>query len=452
MTSTNLANMTQLNPRLPLIAGLLDDTLDQAIRARRRRILIAENTSQKLSALKVCDSAIDQAVISASLYGADASLQLEARIANSSDAAREAAVFLRIALAVHTHDLALIDLVREYFGLYPRAIRDAYWFYPAPIGPFDDSTVHIMALLGMSKENPALQTLALELIGRRDVKNLRQQVGLLQEDPILAPQAHLAMARLGEADKSTKQFINACLLPDEGKQNKAHVQVAIEIAAVDPRLLDKAILDQILRAEYEESTDAAWAIAVCRDPHGLYRYAKTRNDLPSALMLRIVAVSGYITGVIAACAAMVESTGAITAQQADVLVLALGQVPPEARCEPNDQEQKSKALRALLLRVCRAAHIPLNNDADRCPWDANAILAQIDQAENLRLRAGTILRDAVPQFGSAVFEITHPLRQWLFIERASTAGISFSLSALDVARRQELALMVAEFADELNAD
>lgn len=426
--------------------------IDQAIRARQRRILIADNPSQKLSALRVCDSALDQAVISLSLYGADAGLQLEARIASSTGAAREAAVFLRVALVVHTRDSALMDLTREYLADYPRTIRDAYWFYPVPIGPFDDHTEHIVSLFDKSKETPALQVLALELIGRRDVKKLRQQVRLLPEDSILAPQVHLAMARLGDADQLTRQFVNASLLPDQQTPNKIYAHAAMEIAAIDPRLLDKTVLGQILGAEYGESIDTAWAIAACWDPQSLYHYAKTREDLPSTLMLRIVAVTGYIAGIIAACADMANSTGTITAQQADVLVLALGQVPPEARCEPNDQEQKSKALRSLLLRVCRAAHIPLNNDADRCPWDANAILAQPDQSDNVRLRAGAVLRDTVPQFGSAVFEITHPLRQWLFIERASTAGITLSLSVVDVARRQELALMVAEFADELNAD
>lgn len=444
--------MAQLGRRLPPIAGLLDDSLDQAIRARQRRVLIADNPSQKLSALRVCDSAIDQALISASLYGADASLQLDARIASSSGTAREAAVFLRVALAVHTHDPALMNLVRDHLGNYPRAILEAYWFFPAPIGPFDDSVEHILALFEESKNTPTLQTLAMELIGRRDVKKLRQQLRLMPQESDLAPQVHLAMARLGDADELTKQFVSTSLLADAQKQNKIHTQAAINIAAVDPRLLDKAMLDQVLSAPYEESVAPVWAIAACWDPQGLYRYAITRSDLPPALMLRIVALTGYISGIIVACADMANTPGAITAQQADVLILSLGNVPTEARCEPNDQEQKSKALRALLLRVCRAAHIPLNNDADRCAWDVNAILGQADQSDNLRLRAGTILRDTVPKFGSAVFEITHALRQWLFIERASTAGITFSLSALDVARRQKLALMVAEFADELNAD
>jgi hypothetical protein len=55
----------------------------------------------------------------------------------------------------------------------------------------------------------------------------------------------------------------------------------------------------------------------------------------------------------------------------------------------------------------------------------------------------------LPELGQAIFRVTHGLRQWLYIERALMGQHALALSAYDVSRRQELAMMIAEVADEL---
>ena len=444
MTSTELR---PINQRLPPLAGLLDDTLDQAIRARQRRLLIADHPGLNLAALKVTDNAIDQALKSAGLYGKDAALQLDARIAQSKGATQEAAVFLRMALAVQTQEPTLFELTTDYHAKFSLAVRDAYWFYPAPFGPFDDSSAHIVSLFEKSAADPGLRLLALELAGRRDVKSLKPHVEASQDDPRQMPAAHYALACMGLAGELTKRYVKAALASNE----PLLIPPTMATVAADPRLADDATLNKLLVGD-PTLFDPAWAIQTCRQPRKLFEYAKTRADLADALKLRIVALTGYMDGIIVACADMAASDGPVTAMQADVLELALGGVPAEARCEPNDQDAKSKALRELVLQVCRNAHIPVCNEANRGPWEVAAILDKPEKAGEIRLRNGLPLRDAVPALGRAVFEVTHTLREWLYIERATTGRHALALTAMDVSRRQELALMVGELVDDLRTD
>jgi len=233
LTSTELR---PINQRLPPLAGLLDDTLDQAIRALQRRLLIADHPGLNLAALKVTDNAIDQALKSAGLYGKDAALQLDARIAQSKGATQEAAVFLRMALAVQTQEPTLFELTTDYHAKFSLAVRDAYWFYPAPFGPFDDSSAHIVSLFEKSAADPGLRLLALELAGRRDVKSLKPHVEASQDDPRQMPAAHYALACMGLAGELTKRYVKAALASNE----PLLIPPTMATVAADPRLADDA--------------------------------------------------------------------------------------------------------------------------------------------------------------------------------------------------------------------
>lgn len=447
MTSTDIPRISH---RLPPLSGLLDDTLDQALRARRRRVMIADNPGLNLGALRVPDNTLDRLLQSAALYGADAARQLDARIAESGGAARDAAIFFRIALAVQTRDPALFDLAASHAAQSARAVRDAYWFYPVPVGTFADDSSHIVALFERSAADTGLRLLALELAGKRDVKALRPQIEALLSEPQWTAQAHFALSCMGAATDATRRYVQACL----SSQDSARRKIAMELIAVEPRLADDAMLRLALKGQSSDvdnadAADAAWAIGATRDPRQVYQHAAASKDLPDALVLRIVALTGYIDGIIGACAAMAGADGPVTPAQADVLELALGGVPVEARCEPNQRAAKAGALRALLLRVCRHNHIALRNDADLCAWDVQAILAKPEQAATLRLRNGLALAAGAPALGRAVTEVTHALRGWLYIERAALGQHAFALAPLDVARRQELAMMAAQFADDM---
>ncbi|MDQ1818145.1 hypothetical protein RBA41_33085 [Massilia sp. CCM 9210] len=443
MTSTNVP---QISRRLPPLSGLLDDTLDQAVRTRRRRIMMADKPSLNLNALRVPDMALDRLLHTVALYGADAARQLDVRIGELTGAAKEAAVFLRIALAVQTLDVALFELAARHAQEFARAVREAYWFYPIPSGPFSDHSGHIIDLFEKSAGSPTLRLIAIELAGRRDVKALRLPIEALLDDPQYAAHVHVALSCMGAATQATRRYAQEALATGEATACMA----AMALIAVDPRIADASLLQDALKAD-PARVGAAWAIATCRDPRGLYQQAVARADVPTELRYRITALAGYVDGIIAACGEMATSDGPVTAAQADVLELALGGVPVEARCEPNVPADKSRALRALLLRACRRSHIPVCNDADMGPWDVQGILAKPEQAGTIRLRNGLPLGAEAPALGRAVLEVTHALRQWLFIERATIAQHALSLSAFDTARRQELAMMVGEYVDDIRA-
>jgi hypothetical protein len=127
-------------------------------------------------------------------------------------------------------------------------------------------------------------------------------------------------------------------------------------------------------------------------------------------------------------------------------------VPAQARTQPNVQVDKSKALLALVLQVCRQAHIAVKNDADLAAWRVEDILAKPADAAQLRVREGQRITKDVPSFGPSLLRVTHALRQWLYVERAVYGKHALALSADDVSRRQELAWMVADFADEMRVE
>jgi hypothetical protein len=420
----------------------MDDTVEQALRARQRRVYVAGNATFNLGALRVCDDAIDKALLSASLYGDDVAAYLNAKINDLTGDARDAAVFLRLALAVQVRDPALIDITEGFIEQHLGAVRDAFWFYPVPSSPFSDNIDHVVRLFDREDAVTPLRILALELAGRRDVKQLHQRIYALRQDPELAPHVHLALARMDKMMAFVQEFIRTSLATGSDTLH----QSALTIASIQPGLVEETALYAAVNTD-PESYDLAWAMLACRHPRRIFERANQSKDVLPSLWLRIVSFTGYIDGIIQACADITACEGAITAQQADVLELALGAVPVETRTEPNNSIDKSKALRDLVLRACRLAHIKLHNDADKCAWDIHLILVEPVQAVGIRLRSGKVMREAIPPFTSSVFEVTHGLRQWLYIERASSANHALSLSAMDVGRRQELALMVAKLVD-----
>jgi hypothetical protein len=159
------------------------------------------------------------------------------------------------------------------------------------------------------------------------------------------------------------------------------------------------------------------------------------------------------------CAELASQPDGLSAAQADVLTLALGQVPAELRLRPGNPGTRSRALRALVLRVCRQCHLSVRPDAEQAdssepaeprPWTSKHLLAEPAAASTLRLRQGRRLAEGVPPLGPWVRDVTHSLRQWLYLERAATSGRALALSAWDVTRRQDLALAVAALAPALH--
>ncbi|ATQ74206.1 hypothetical protein CR152_06605 [Massilia violaceinigra] len=423
---------------------MLDDTLDQAIRARQRRVMMADNLVVNLAALRVPDRSLDSLLQAAAMYGRDAVLQLDSRLATLNGPRKEAAVFLRIALAVQSGDPALCQLAATFHTEFRRAVLDGCAFYPVPGGTFSGNDDHIVQLFSFSSTVPALRPIALALAGMRDVKRLAAEIDALRDDPQWAGPAYLALTRMGAAPPDTSNFIEDALQ----SVSPAQVALAMDLIAADPRVISN---EQLLQASarMDADTDNAWLIAACRAPRAVYERAAASTSIAYPLLLQISALTGYLDGVIRACHAIAATPGPITQLEADLLTLVLGELPVEARCAPNDGHAKSLALRNLLLRTCRNAHVPVCNDADICAWNVDEILANPQAAYGIRFRNGAPLTQQVPPLNSVVFEVSHTMRQALYIERATTAGHALALSAKDVTRRQELACMISEFADAM---
>jgi len=428
--------------QLPPLVGLLDDTLEQAIRARQRRVFVIDHPGQRLAALRVMDGAIDQAVVAASIYGQDAIQWLEHKISQALGDERDAAVFLRLALAVQLQEQNIAELIARYAPEYARPVYEALRFSPVTNNIFTDRTDHLTALFEWAKHDTTLMPLALRLVGERDIKAFHSEIEPFLHHPELAPWAHYAWACIGQAGALTRQFVEEALASDTPDR----IEGALRICAVAPALPSDKALEHGLSAP-EAVAGTAWAILACRYPRRVYDYAMSLGDLAMAVKYRLVALTGFMDGMVAVCAALAARDGSITPAEADVLALALGAIPMEARCEPNDREAKSKALRALVLKVCRQSHITIKNDADICEWGVDHILADPTQIASVRIRRGFRMTQTVPKLDQAVLDVTHGLRQWLYIERAVYGGHVFALSAEDVSRRQETAMMVAEFYD-----
>ncbi|MDQ1923462.1 hypothetical protein [Massilia pseudoviolaceinigra] len=443
MTSTELPSISR---RLPPLPGLLDDMLGQALRARRRRVMMANNASLNLMALRVPDEALDQLVQGAAIYGQQAVAAADDLIGSLDGAAKDAAVFVRVALAVQLRDATLAQLAVRYLSDFPQAVRDACWFYPVTSGVLTDDNSHIVQLFNSADGAGQLRQFAVEMAGLRDVKSLHAQIADLLDDTSLSASAHIALTRMGAATDATQRFARDSLAAGE----PTHCATAMTLIGEDPSIADDAFLQLALPLD-PAYVEQAWAIAIARDARAMANHAALRADLASPLRARIVALTGFVDGVIEACAIMAQADGPISAFEADILQLTLGEVPVEARCAPNDKRAKSVAMRAALLRACRRAHLTLSNDADVCEWDIQEILATPTQAASMRLRNGAPLVTPVPVWDSGLMEVSHGLRKWLYIERAALAQHALPLSPFDVTRRQQSAMMVAAFSDEMSA-
>ncbi|MDQ1835218.1 hypothetical protein [Massilia scottii] len=406
--------------------------------------MIADNQALTLNALRVTDESLDRQVQTAALYGQAALDQLDMRISELAGPAQEAAVFVRIAVAIQMRTDDLGDLASKHVTEFTRAVREACWFYPVPNGLFNDDCSHVPALFEHGAAFTPLRLLAIELAGLRDVQSMLPQIKELVTEPASESVATLALTRLGAATAAMHSLAADCVT--SGIDERCYAAMAL--IACDPRIADDGLLELALNLD-PIIADQAWAIATSRDPRSAVDHAAARRDMPPAQRARIMAMAGYPDSIINACAEIAETEGEVTVSQADLLELTLGSIPVEARCVPNSKAEKSRALRTLVLRVFREAHIGLRNDADIDGWQVDSILAHPTQAKQVRLRDGRVLSLKVPPLGRAIQEVSHPLRQWLYIERATTAQRVFSLSAFDVARRQDTSMTAAEFVDAM---
>ena len=192
-----------LPARLPASRSPVPDTIEQALRARRRRVQTAENPGKTLAALAVSDNRIDQAVRSLAILASEARELLDAKLATATGAAFEDAAFLRMALAVQSKEPGWLRLVEQLHARAPRAVRDALWFFPASADPFPQSAHHVVELFWHALERFALLPLALELVGRCDLRALANDVKPLTHSDEFSALAHWVLVSLDAAGDPT---------------------------------------------------------------------------------------------------------------------------------------------------------------------------------------------------------------------------------------------------------
>ena len=434
----------RLPARLPVSRSPVPDTIDQALRARRRRVQTAEHPGKTLAALAVSDDRIDQAVRSVAIVAKEARELLDAKLATATGAAFDDAAFLRLALAIQSKEPGWLRLVEQLHARAPRAVRDALWFFPASADPFPQAAHHVVELFWHALERLELLPMALELVGRCDLRSLANDVKPLTHSTEFSPLAHWVLVCLDAAGEPTERFLCEGLLAAD-REPQVQAMAMVRVAPHLPH--DEWLLPFLDR----EEPFWAWPVMVARHPRRMCDALAQHPSLPPADRLRVLAVGGYLDGIVEACRLFAAQEDALTPEQADLLMLTLGEVPMEALVRPNDIHAKAQALRAALLRVCRRLHIGVTNDADRCAWDADQIFSDPVKARAIRLREGQVHSSPVPNLGTSLTQLTHPLRQWLYIERAVAGGHVLSLDALDVSRRQMLALTVSDFLHELQA-
>lgn len=437
--------------RLPRHERAFDDLIDRCLRAYQRRVLVADHPGQTLNALRVVDQEIDRDIQAAHLYGEPLRRLLDERLSTALPGQKASIVFMRTALAVQgaTPVDELITLIRRGVLDQQRAVHDALRFFPVLPGMLSDHTQHIEALLQATPRYPELLPLALQLVGERDVKKALP-FAQAQTQELEAPGwAHYALACLGQAKAATREYAELGL----SSGNSLLIDDALRIYAVHPGLAQHEWLSLAPRIGSRQH-GIAWALSALSQPRATHdQITQFSSDaLPDDIAHRLLAITGYVDGLIRFCHTACAMDGPLTADQSDVVLMVLGQLPLQARCQPNDPAAKHQSLRQLFIEVCRQSHIALRNDADIAAWEIEQLLANPAQDGMIRLREGHRFNpspDAVPPLTANLMQVTHALRQWLYVERAYHGQHPLALSAWDTSRRQDLALMIASTADEL---
>jgi len=453
--------------RLPPQPGLLEQIIDKGMRARQRRSRLMSQQGASLSALKLIDTQVEQCVLALSLDRAEADRLLQARIEDAGvqgAAVLSAWVFLRCSLAVQCQATALPAWFDVCLAEHPEQARDALLFFPAQANLLEERNQHILPLLPLLRRQPsATVSVLLELVGRLSVHEARPDLLSIQRGARQMPSVHLALLRLGVFNTRSEAFVRHALAHGPVDQQVLALQLVAmsgwrRLYPLGRPLLRSphAPLQSLAWALYaldqpKQATDSALALGVAPDAEGPQVTASGR--LPEALWWRVLALGGHLKALMAACKHLASQQGPMTEPQTDFLWLVLGRVPPALCQKPNLPGPKQQALRELVLHCFRQAFVHLQNGADTAPWTLAAWAADPEQAADVRLRLARSLghQRQAQGFPGVLPELSQPLRQWLYFERAHVTQCAYAMDAGEVARRQYDAAMLVDFVAELEA-
>ena len=438
--------------------------MDKGLRARQRRCRLMNAQGASLNALKVMDTQLEQCIVALSLNQSEAERLLQVRIEGAGAQASglmAACVFMRCALAIQCLGTELPPWFEVCLAEHPDEVRDALLFAPVPPSLLEERNDHILPL--MRRQSASLLPLFAELIGRLTVREVwGNLLSAQQANPQLAP-VHLALLRLGIFNARSEAFVQQALAQGPVAQQ---VQ-ALQLVGMSGQRRLYHLGERLLQSPHPPLQSLAWSLHVLDQPRRAAESALSlgcapgmggdsaagRGQLPESLWWRVLALCGHLKGLMAACQRMASQEGPVSSAQMDLLLLQLGQVPSALRQKPNPPEPRQQALRELVLHRFRQAFVALQNEADSAPWTLEAWASDPVWAAGLRLRTGQLLgqQRQAPVFPTVFAELSQPLRQWLYFERAHATQSPFAIDAGEVARRQYGAAMLVNLLGELGA-
>lgn len=439
---------------MPSQGKLIEELLDETVRARRRRLNVIQSQDARLLALKTVDAKLDRNIRALAVLGMDALDAAAQRLRTLTHAPTiDALVHVMAACAVQAEGAANHgQLLERIHGLYGRrhrsALRDAWWFYPIGSCRFDIHLQRLAAMLGSGEEEQRL--LAVELVGRLGFTACGTKVQRLTDETLEGPMrraGELALCRMSLAPKALRQRVQA--LSEGAPQDRLH---ALRLMAVSgqPALLSAPQLLTWTRSTEQRLVQLAWCLATINDPAAAHEAAMGDCTMDASLRARILALAGYPSGLIAVVREVSSQDLPASAAQLDALAAFLGDVPMEVSAKQIAPPKREDALRVAVLQAFRAAHIPVRNEAKTCEWTPQAMLVEPGTRHGRRLRFGRLLRplDAGGvALDSPVLQMGPLMRQALYIEQSAQAGrpIGAGLSAYASARHQLDAIGISQW-------
>ena len=433
---------------MPSREKLIDELLDETVRARRRRLNITRALDVRLLGLKTVDSKLDRNIRALAVFGSAALDAASQKLAGLTHAPTVDALVHVIAAcgaqaaSTANHQVLLERLVDVYGNKHRSALRDAWWFYPMSRRAFDRHLQRISNMLQSGQVSH--QLMATELAGRLGMNSCSQRIAEMVDnapDGILHRSGELALCRMGTAPDSLPKRVQSLM-----RGSADDVLHALRLIA-GSGLLEGASIDEFLsRAQSPEPvlSRLAWCLATICNPGAAHDAAINNSSMDPDLRMRVLAMAGFPSGLIAVVRSVTDQLTPATPAQLDAMATLLGDVPMEVNAKPIDPAKREEALRTAVLRAFRTAHIPVRNEAKECEWSAQAMLAEPQGPQGLhnrRLRYGAAMRPKESggvALDTSVLQMSSLMRQALYIEQSVQAGrpVGAGLSAYASSRYQ----------------
>lgn len=442
---------------MPSAQDLIRELLDESVRARRRRLWLSSTRDCTLYALKPVDATLDRNIQALASFGPEALQACNQKIKASagSRADEDAAVHLLCAVAVQLPDgdqrnRDLQAFMAQYLANHAIAIRDALWFYPVGLNEFDIRHHHVVALL--ADANPAIQRLAIDILGRRGARTLapllrQRHLAIGTGEHALRPTYELALARLGFGlPTAIDRIPRIHQLLAGSPQDRKHALALIAASGQTGALTSEQYLEMARTSDAEQQR-LALCLATLVDPLVCAQAISRETTIDPALRTRIMALAGWIPGLIRNIQSLTAQTGPSSAENDDMLLTVLGHVPAAAKTTVIDTVAREQQLRDAVLRCLRQCHVNVHNDADTCPWETQRLLAPEALEQPVRVRHGNRFGAGGSIPTEIASRMSSDMRQLLYWEQAGAAQApyGFDLSPYANARLQYTVLQASEW-------